>query len=484
MTKNKYEFIRELLEDKRINQNQRERVLKLSAKEFDYEGSLEQRIKKIEQYLAASEANNQKEENLKHLRKGLESENKLATGIVSVVKPKKWEPIKLPFPKEVPSDVIDEINVIHDLEMNQIMNLFGKQVESHKPEIEKIQYENVRSTNSNKQSKYIPPYKLYEFLFEYNQNPVLKYTCHDVDAQALCDINIRCNSETYDFSKHLKIIVEEFDNHCKQYFAPYNTLPLIRGYLTGKKNDGSLLKAGWSTDQIRENWGSPNLFQWTIQNPGIPPNWNEDLAEEQNIQLFAVQPQVKTFLSFEPIQNFTQLTLHFKNLFHLTHGRSSLMTILKRMNEFKMWNEKVEIEFDENRFRDNLEHFTNVNKITETYNHLLDSIIKKHEGDEKPKIKLSFYEDSAEYCVYLSIHHTNGVYKKTIQNTLERDGERFQHLIKNQINGLCNLILRADFGGNEYAKINLWNGKKRSHTLLPSFQGVEFLLEFPKRKPI
>jgi hypothetical protein len=38
MAKTKYDFIKELLEDKRINQNQRERILELASKEISLEG--------------------------------------------------------------------------------------------------------------------------------------------------------------------------------------------------------------------------------------------------------------------------------------------------------------------------------------------------------------------------------------------------------------------------------------------------------------
>lgn len=49
MAKNKYDFIKELLEDKKLNQNQRERILELASKEISLEGSLEERIQKIEE---------------------------------------------------------------------------------------------------------------------------------------------------------------------------------------------------------------------------------------------------------------------------------------------------------------------------------------------------------------------------------------------------------------------------------------------------
>lgn len=51
MAKNKYDFIKELLEDKKINQNQRERIFELASKEISIEGSLEERVQKIEEII-------------------------------------------------------------------------------------------------------------------------------------------------------------------------------------------------------------------------------------------------------------------------------------------------------------------------------------------------------------------------------------------------------------------------------------------------
>ena len=48
MAKTKYDFIKELLEDKKINQNQRERILELASREISIEETLEERVQKIE----------------------------------------------------------------------------------------------------------------------------------------------------------------------------------------------------------------------------------------------------------------------------------------------------------------------------------------------------------------------------------------------------------------------------------------------------
>jgi hypothetical protein len=486
MTKTRYDFIKELLVEKKMNSNQRERILELASKEFSYEGTLEQRIQKIEELIFRENTDEEKkiifEQTLGSGTQKIADLNNELHEINSKLNdafgddPDKVSNLSDPRYEDV--DRINTLNTTEIDELSNLANLFGDSESKGKKELK--QFKGLkRQGGTEEKPKYYDPYKLYEFLFHYNQNLVLRYTCHDIDEDALTNINARCNSETYDFTAHLKIIIEEFEKHSKQYFAP-KIAPLIRGYLTGKGYTGSQLQNGWSTDKIREGWSSVKLSHWAEQNPGIPPNWNEDLAEEKDIELFPIEPQIKSPISFEPIQNFTQLTLHFKNLFHVKYGNESLKAILKRVNEFKKWNDVIDIVFDEHKFPDNLEHFTSVDKVRWAYVRLLESIVEKHNIDGKPKVKLGFYEENQ--CVYLSIHHVNGVYKKTIQNTLERDGEKLSLLIEKQINGLCNLILKADFGGSNYAEINLWNGKERQVIPLDNFQGVQFLLEFPKIK--
>ena len=64
MAKNKYDFIKELLEDKRIKQNQRERIFELASKEISLEGTLEERIQKIEEILFRKEDAENKSESI------------------------------------------------------------------------------------------------------------------------------------------------------------------------------------------------------------------------------------------------------------------------------------------------------------------------------------------------------------------------------------------------------------------------------------
>jgi hypothetical protein len=177
------------------------------------------------------------------------------------------------------------------------------------------------------------------------------------------------------------------------------------------------------------------------------------LLREKKIKSFKIEPQIKSPITEKVIQTFTQLVLHFKNLFHLKSGPQSLKEIIQRVNIEKSWYNKVDFEIDNHEFSNNLEHFVDVEKLMQAYNKFVELVIEQHKAKGKPKVKLKYYEEY--HKVIFSIHHLNGVYNKTIENTIERLGQTYTSLIKNQINGLCNLRLKADFSNKKYAEINL-----------------------------
>lgn len=420
MAKNKYDFIKELLEDKRIKQNQRERILELVSKEISLEGTLEERVQKIEEMLF------KKEGELKLTRE---------SGFHGNIQ-------KLLTEEEIQT-------------------------------VETIVNQNVEE---NDLPKYLNPIYLYNFLLQYNQNKILRTTCHDIDSDELESILEFCKTEKYDFKKHLKSIQDAYVKHEKLHKAPHQVKALIREYLTGKDYYDNVSE-GWSNN-IKINWSSEELSKWVNLNAETPPNLNEEIAGTKEIELLEFT-QIKNAITAIPIQNFTQLVLHFKNLFHIKSGPQSLREIIKRVNSEKKWGENIDVEFDEYLFTNNLEHFTDVEKLIQAYNKLVKLVIEKHQLTEKPKVKLKYYQEDQK--VIFSIHHLNGVYNKTIENTVERkSSQTYTSLIKKQINGLCNLYLKADFGGQQFAEINLWNELDRESKPIPAFQGVEHIMEFPK----
>ncbi len=400
MTKTKYDFIRELLDDKKINQNQRDRILELASKEISLDGTLEERVQKIEEII---------------------------------------------FKEKTESTV--EI----------IETKLSKQKIKHLPQ-------------------YLDPYHLYYFLFQYNQNPILRTTCHDIDANELKSILDFCKTESYIYSEHLKAIVTAYEEHEKAYPAPFQIKALIRAYLTGKDYKGEFV--GWSSKNIKVNWSNADIAIWANENTNNPPNSSIILLRDKKVKSYKIEPQIKSPITEKVIQTFTQLVLHFKNLFHIKSGSQSLREIIQRVNLEKDWIDLIDFEINNIEFIDNLEHFVDVEKLIQGYIKIIELIIDQHKVIGKPKIGLKYFDEN--HKIYFSIHHLNGVYNKTIENTVERLGQTYTSLIKNQINGLCNLRIKADFGNGKYAEVNLWDGVKRTSTKISSFEGVEHLLEFPK----
>jgi hypothetical protein len=333
----------------------------------------------------------------------------------------------------------------------------------------------------NELPKYYYPSSLYKFLFNYNQNRILKSTCHDIGSQELISIQNYCETEVYDFNKHLEKIKEAYDSHEKKHFAPSYLKTRFRVYLTGKNYYGKP-SHGWSEDSIKVNWSSSALRIWSKENPGVPPNLNEALIEHLENTGFENFESFTSNISGVPVQSFTELVYHFKNSFHI-RGDNSLRDIIERINVSNNWNERIEFIIKNDLFPMNIEHFTDVDKLIQAYKSVIELIIEvtSKYNLEKPKVKLTAKVNLDEF--QLSIHHLNSLYKKAISNTLERTGQQYRNLIENQINGLCNLILKAEFESGQKAVINIWNGKERSALSISddNFTGVEHIFQFPKK---
>lgn len=345
-----------------------------------------------------------------------------------------------------------------------------------KQEISKENQREYFKTYKEKENEYIDPYNLYDFLFKYNQEKVLKTTCHEADSDQVELINDICGTRSYNFEKHLEKVVSSYEKLESNSYVNYKVKALFRAYLTGKDYKGDQIKAGWSEDNIKVHWQHPDLLGWVQDNPKWAPHYNEVALGDHEIVGYEFD-QINSKVTGKTIQNFTQLVLHFKHLFHI-RSDNSLKEIIENINTLEGFNEDINFDINTDSFRKNIEHFTDVDKLRQAYVKLIKLILKN--GDKKPLVKLKFHQLDSSVC--LSIHHVNSVYKKTQKNALERLGDQYDYLINNQVNGLCNLYLNADFGYGEFATINLWNGVKPKVTIIPKFVGVEHVLEFPTKK--
>jgi hypothetical protein len=328
----------------------------------------------------------------------------------------------------------------------------------------------------------LPTYKklinLYNFLKEYNQHPVLKYTCHHIDSNdVIAEINEKCCTTQYDFSNHLKLITSTFDVFKKKHFIDPKIINLILVYLTGEsfsKKDKS-----WSTDKIKYNWSSPELFKWSSENPKIIPNPGLNIKRSQNNNGFKFAGFNSNILDTR-IRTFSELVIHFKNLFHLK-GDNSLLKIIKIINIKNNWNDKIDFNinkdsFDETDFRENIELFTDVDSLKKGYVDILKLVIESSSIEVKPIINLTFKSENDK--IEFSIHHLNSkIIKKSAEDLACRIGESHKNIVKN-LNGVCDIYLNAEYSYDQFCSINLWNGEERKVLKLASFKGVEHVLKF------
>ena len=388
MANTKYDFIKELLEDKRINQNQREKILELTSKEINLGGTLEERIKKIEDIIF---------------------NNNPSRNTTSPNKPP--EPLILP--------------------------------------------------------EYIDPINLYNALLAYNQDPILKTTCHPMSVTNIEVIVLESESILYEYKKHLELIKNKFEELAKNEKFTTKMYKLINNYLTGEDT--------WSSENIKDSWSNKDLKDWANRNPNIVPNPEDSLIEATENEGYKLEKEFISKLTNKTIRNFSELVLHFKSLWHIKDD-NPLQRILEKRNVDYNYEEWANIQFIN--FSQTLNLFTDVDKLVQAYSKII-SLIKEKSNPNHQEIVISFYEEASKKV--LSIHQLDTYWKKPISDTIERPfGNTMLPIIEKQINGLCDLHIRAKFEDNQNYEVNLWNGKKRNAKQIPMFDGVEYLLILKK----
>ena len=378
---------------------------------------------------------------------------------------------------------IEEKSKILELTKRELMN-FDSESEDIKRRIDKIE-NRIREMNGEtnidfpnetyngiafEEEKFqLPEYKnpkdLTNFLLEYNKNFILKYTCHEIDD---LESFLECfDNKIFSIAKYRFLIDKEYKKISTKYYGKINKniQGLIWAYLKGGHP--------WSSDKIKISWDSEQLKEWCNNNPALVPNPGLNLRRIMRYDGF----EFESFLSKNTnkrIVSFSDLVIHFKYLFHIRND-NSLRQIIERKNIFENYTEKIDFEIN---LPENIEFFSDVDKIIQAYEKIIEMILEfvKNNKKEKPKVNLSLYESNTD--IIFSIHHKNSIYGKTIGNCISRIGEKESNLIYNQINGVCKMKLRADFGENNFAEVNLWNGQPRHSVEIDEFKGVEFQLIF------
>ncbi len=337
--------------------------------------------------------------------------------------------------------------------------------------------DNLPNSNSLSEIKYIPPFYLSDFLYAYNQDPVLKYTCHNIDSlDVIEDICHQCASESYDLNLHQQLILRHYNELINNYkWIDFKVKAWIYAYITGK-NIKTGKKEKWAM-LFEDNWGSKYMRSWASSKPGLVPNPGLNIKMKYDYDGCPLSKKYLSPLTEKRVLGFDGLVLCFKSLFHIKRD-NSLEDIISIV-EGDLKKDYPNVVFKRYMFHNEMELFTNVLNVKKAYEKIIKMCIDSGGGKE---IVTSFYSNqNGDKCFV--INDTNSIYGKSIEDTLDRVGDLTTDVIKHQINGMCNLFLTADFPDGKSYTVNLWDGKKRKQTLLTEkVGGVKYILEFKKNK--
>lgn len=335
--------------------------------------------------------------------------------------------------------------------------------------------------------EYHSPSDVMKFLLEYNQDPILKYTCHPIDSSdVIKEIAEMCGG-TYTVEGHYHLISTRFKQLREEFkksgkYLDSKVITLMKVYIDGTTLGKDTLP--WSQLQIPYNWHTTELWIWSKKNPGIVPNPGENIAEELENEGYKLPKVLRSNLAAKKLKTFGDIVLYYKSLFHIKRDDNLRDKILYVYNngyqtsEQKSlpWNKKVQLTHN---FDNSIELFTSVDKLLQAFVAIMKICInvQMQYSKELPQIEVGFYrEKSGRVCFY--VHHQNSEYRKSIDDAIKRIGEQQTNLIKNQINGLCDLYIQADFGNDHYAELNLWDGKPREAKNIDKIQGVKYILKY------
>ena len=339
---------------------------------------------------------------------------------------------------------------------------------------------------------YHSPKDVMEFLVEYNQDPILKYTCHPIDDMNVIEEIVKdTTNQKYSVESHYHLISTSFKRLRERYnpkitgkYLDSKVITLMKVYI-----DGSTLKkveTPWSSLKIKYNWHSPELWEWSRKNPGIVANPGENIAEYLCNEGYILPSPIISNLTGKKLKTFGDIVLYYKSLFHIKRDdslRKKILYVYK--NGYQTgdqnshpWVERVNLTIG--KFDDNIELFTSVDKLLQAFVAIMRICVdvQKKFSTEIPHIEVEFYREIDTKRVCFAIHHFNTEYRKSLNDAISRIGDQQTNLIKNQIDGICDLYIQADFGNKEYAELNLWDGKPREGKPIEKMQGVKYILKY------
>ena len=315
--------------------------------------------------------------------------------------------------------------------------------------------------------KYINPIDLYNALLAYNQDSILKTTCHPMSTSSVDFLLTRTNNLEYDFNEHLEVIKVRFEQFSSNYSLTSKMYSLIKNYLNGGK--------AWSGQNVSFSWNDNSLKQWAINNPKMVPNPEDSIAELNGNEGFRLLNPFISDLTGQTVESFNDLVIFFKSLWHIKK-ENPLQQIIEKQNIVKNYGSWANFQFVN--FSQMMNLYTDVDKLIQAYREII-KLIKNNSGEGMQIIELSFFEQDSKKI--FSIYQRNTIWNKSVSDTVERPfGDDFTPIVKNQINGLCDLHIEARFENDYCYHVNLWDGTKRESYPIKEIDGVKYLLILKK----
>lgn len=361
--------------------------------------------------------------------------------------------------------------------------LLTKEEDTAKEELpETVETKVVRGNESLPGTEYNSPAMLHDFLYGFNQDPFLKYTSHLIDSlETIDEINGACKTTQYDFVRHADLLKHRLNDLIDNLESKY---PKIRKsfmaaraicYVSGK---GKGNPPTWGIDKVESNWHGADILAWAQQNPGIIPNPGKNIVRTQKNIGYKLTKPFRSTITGKRIGTFSDLVVYFKSLFHIRLDNSLRMLIETKNGQIQRESElKAHITFLESKFSKNMELFTDVDKLLTAYRKIIKICCnnQKKEYGEFPEIELAFYEENDN--TLFTIHHKNSIYGKP-PSKASRMGNDLGELVKRNINGICNLYVEADFGNDQYYRVDLWSPTGGRRQKISKVIGVKYILEF------
>lgn len=316
--------------------------------------------------------------------------------------------------------------------------------------------------------KYINPRNIAQFLTALNSNRILRSTTHTIDEDILKELLVDMGINKYDYATHMKFVREEFDKLRKQFSLPTAILAKLNEFYFFEK------KLGWSAASVKVSWSAPEIREWCKKNEGRVPNPGHDLDYSPPYLNNVINVDGKILNTFEDGINLLKTQIECRD-------ESYLEIILAKINKEKFSTININIE----KVSKTVRFYTDVEKVMQGYTSII-NLCKDIRNQSKKslknlKIEVSLYTGSinnTDNVVILSILDKGGMYNRDIDIRTFRYGVSYTKLIKNYLNGLCHIDLRADLPNKNSVFYRIWPEGGKVVPLNEPVNGVQYDLIF------